>query len=221
MGLCAPIIHHLVISVAPKGKSEARPGTPPPAAPRNLSAQYGDGSVKEIISAIFGEWDKPGILFGKPAKQLTRDQITQEVWAQIKQSLNDTGETVVDDASLVTSILDPGVSGLGGPNPQDADQLFVHPTGSWLKRPTSRTIPNLALAGDYVRVPIDAAAMEGANTGGRMAANVVRDATGSSASRAAVFGQYSAPEFEALKTEDAQRFAAGLPNTFDVPARGM
>ncbi|MBV2355535.1 FAD-dependent oxidoreductase [Streptomyces sp. J2-1] len=184
---------------------------------RDLPAQYGDGQVKEIVSTIIAEWDVPGVLYGKPAKQLTAEQISREVWAQLKLSLNDTGQTVLTDSSLLTWFLDSGVTGLGGPNPQSADELMVHPVGSWARRPTSRTaIPNLALAGDYVRVPINGASMEGANSSGRQAANVVLDAAGSQASRVPVFGLTKAPELELLKVGDQQRYAAGLPNLFDV-----
>ncbi|MEV5177491.1 FAD-dependent oxidoreductase [Streptomyces flaveolus] len=184
---------------------------------RNLPAQYGDGRVQEIVSTIIGEWDVPGVLFGKPAKELTPEQIFQEVWAQLKESLHDTGQTVLHDSSLIMSFLDPGVTGLGGSNPQSADAMVVHPIGSWKRRPTSRTaIPNLVLAGDYVQTPINAVSMEGANMSGRMAANAVLDATGSHAPRASVQGLYRAPELEALKAEDERRYNAGLPNVYDV-----
>lgn len=184
---------------------------------RDIPAMYGDGSVQEILSTIIAEWDVPGILYGKPAKELTPDQIAKEVWAQLKQSLNDTGQTVLDDSSLVSYFLDPALTGLGGANPQNADELMTHPVGSWKQRPTTRTaIPNLVLAGDYVQTPINGASMEGANTSGRMAANAILDLTGSSESRATVHGTYSAPEFTSLKNEDQQRYQAGLPNKFDV-----
>jgi uncharacterized protein with NAD-binding domain and iron-sulfur cluster len=167
---------------------------------RTIPADYGNGSVAEILPTLIGDWDTPGVLFGKPAKQLTKDQLAQEVWAQLKQSLNDTGQTVLDDKSLVSWAVDPGLTGLGGPDPQSEKQLVTHPVGSWQKRPATRTaIRNLVLAGDYVRVPIDSASMEGANTSGRQAANAILDATGSKADRAVIHGIYSAPEFDVLK----------------------
>ncbi|NMO55265.1 NAD(P)-binding protein [Actinoplanes sp. TBRC 11911] len=184
---------------------------------RKIPAEYGNGAVAETLPTLVGDWDTKGILFGKPARQLTKDQLAQEVWAQLKQSLNDSGQTVIDDKSLVSYAVDPGLTGLGGPNPQSDKQLVTHPTGSWQKRPVTRTaIRNLVLAGDYVQVPIDSASMEGANSSGRLAANAILDATGSTATRAVVQDIYSAPEFDVLKQDDEQRFKAGLPNQFDV-----
>jgi uncharacterized protein with NAD-binding domain and iron-sulfur cluster len=184
---------------------------------RNLRADYGAGDVADCLSVIISEWDAPGVLFGRPAKELAPAQIAQEAWAQIKQHLNDTGRATIDDASLVTWFLDPGVTGLGGPHPHNADELFVQPVGSWHRRPSAHTaIANLFLAGDYVQVPINAASMEGANTAARMAVNALLDEAGSNAPRAAVYDLYRAPEFELLKTEDRLQYGLGLPNLLDV-----
>ncbi|WP_121011291.1 hydroxysqualene dehydroxylase [Saccharothrix australiensis] len=184
---------------------------------RDFRADYGDGTVADCVSVVISDWDEPGVLFGRPARQLTEEQVVQEVLAQLDLHLNDTGRPVLDRSSLVTWFLDPGVSGLGGPNPVNADELVVQPVGSWRRRPTARTsVPNLFLAGDYVRAPINGASMEAANSTARLAVNALLDEAGSDAHRAVVHELYRAPEFELLKAEDRVHHLLRLPNAFDV-----
>ncbi|MFI6474947.1 FAD-dependent oxidoreductase [Streptomyces sp. NPDC050516] len=184
---------------------------------RPFAADYGDGTVADCLSVDISEWDKPGILYGKSAKQCTREEVAREVWAQLKAALNDTGKTVLSDSKLHSWFLDPGVSGIGTPNPQNEDELLIHPTGTFHNRPSAATkIPNFYLAGDYVAVPIDLATMEGANTSGRLAANALLDRVGSTAPRCTVTPLYSAPELDFLKGNDRLRHRLGLPNVFDV-----
>ncbi|CAL9458111.1 hypothetical protein SUDANB95_02565 [Actinosynnema sp. ALI-1.44] len=184
---------------------------------RDFRADYGDGRAADCVSVIISDWDTPGVLFGRPAKQLTEEQILQEVLAQLKQHLNDAGATVLDESSLVAWFLDPGLGGLGGPNPTNADELVVQPVGSWHRRPSARTaVPNLFLAGDYVRAPLNAACMESANSSARLAVNALLDEAGSSAPRAVVHELHRVPEFELLKVQDQVHYGLGLPNAFDV-----
>ena len=52
---------------------------------------YGCGSVRTILSIDISSWDTPGRLHGKPAWDCTPDQIAEEVWEQVKASLNRPG----------------------------------------------------------------------------------------------------------------------------------
>jgi uncharacterized protein with NAD-binding domain and iron-sulfur cluster len=184
---------------------------------RSFPADYGDGTVADCLSVDVSEWDKPGILYGKTAKECTREEIAREVWAQLKAGLNDTGAAVLRDGTLHSWFLDPAVDGLGTPDPTNDEQLLIHPTGTWYNRPTAHTaIPNLFLAGDYVAVDIDLATMEGANEAARRAVNALLDETGSNAERCAVLRPYEAPEFAPFKSDDARRHRLGLPNAFDL-----
>ncbi|MGA4838576.1 hydroxysqualene dehydroxylase [Streptomyces sp. G45] len=183
---------------------------------RDFPADYGDGTAVDCLSVDISEWDKPGILYGKTAKKCTRDEVAREVWAQLKASLNDTGKAVLSDAHLHSWILDPGVDGIGGPNPTNDDELLIHPVGTLHHRPTAATkIPNLFLAGDYVAVDIDLATMEGANAAARQAVNALLDRAGSNAPRCPVKPLYRAPELESLKRHDRARYRLGLPNALD------
>ncbi|MGP3982288.1 hydroxysqualene dehydroxylase [Streptomyces sp. KR80] len=184
---------------------------------RDFGTDYGDGRARDCLSVDVSEWDRPGILYGKTAKQCTREEVAREVWAQLKAALNDTGQTVLRDGALHSWFLDPAVDGIGTPDPRNDEQLLIHPTGTWFNRPSSRTkIPNLFLAGDYVAVDIDLATMEGANAAARQAVNALLDTAGSGAERCAVKPLYRAPEFEALKRHDKFRYGLGLRNAFDL-----
>ncbi|MFD5098154.1 hydroxysqualene dehydroxylase [Streptomyces albidochromogenes] len=184
---------------------------------RNFPADYGDGTAADCLSVDISEWDKPGILYGRTAKQCTREEVAREVWAQLKAALNDTGRTVLRDSTLHSWFLDPGVDGIGTPNPTNEDELLIHPVGTWHNRPSAATrIPNFFLAGDYVSVAIDLATMEGANASARAAVNALLDRTGSTAPRCTVTPLFRPPEIEFLKRHDRTRYRLGLRNALDV-----
>ncbi|WP_156722103.1 hydroxysqualene dehydroxylase [Streptomyces apocyni] len=184
---------------------------------RDFPADYGDGTVRDCLSVDISEWDKPGMLYGKTAKKCTREEVAREVWAQLKAALNDTGKNVLRDSVLHSWFLDPGVDGIGTPNPTNEDELLIHPVGTLHHRPTAKTkIPNLFLSGDYVAVDIDLATMEGANASAREAVNALLDQVGSSAPRCAVIPLFRAPELESFKRHDRLRFRLGLRNLFDL-----
>ncbi|MFD5130449.1 hydroxysqualene dehydroxylase [Streptomyces olindensis] len=184
---------------------------------RDFARDYGDGQARDCLSAIISEWDKPGILYGKTAKECTREEVVAELWAQLKDGLNDSGKTTLRDEDRLGWFMDPAVTGLGGPDPQNREQLLVHPTGTFHNRPTARTkVPNFFLAGDYVRTDVDLASMEGANESARHAVNALLDADDSDIERCRVWELYRPPELEPLKRVDELRYRLGLPNTFDL-----
>ncbi|WKD31619.1 hydroxysqualene dehydroxylase [Streptomyces xanthophaeus] len=184
---------------------------------RDFPADYGDGTAVDCLSVDISEWDKPGILYGKTAKQCTREEVAREVWAQLKASLNDTGRTLLSDSTLHSWFLDPGVDGLGTPHPTNQDELLIHPVGTLHNRPSAGTrIPNFFLSGDYVAVDIDLATMEGANASARAAVNSLLDRDGSGAPRCTVHPMYRAPELEPAKRHDRWRYRLGLRNVFDL-----
>lgn len=183
----------------------------------DFPADYGDGRAVDCVSAIASEWDKPGILYGKTAKQCTREEFVAEVWAQLQDAVGVAGDPVLKDEDRLGWFLDPAVTGMGGPNPANREQLLIHPVGSLYNRPSAKTaVPNFFLAGDYVRTGMNLASMEGANEAARHAVNALLDADGSGAARCATWGHYQPPELEPLKRIDEVRYRLGLPNTFDL-----
>ncbi|GAA3387351.1 hydroxysqualene dehydroxylase [Streptomyces roseoviridis] len=184
---------------------------------RDFPADYGDGAAVDCLSVDISEWDRPGVLYGKTAKQCTRSEVAREVWAQLKAAFNDAGRTVLKDSALHSWFLDPGVDGLGTPHPTNEDQLLIHPVGTFHNRPQAATrIPNLYLAGDYVAVDIDLATMEGANASARQAVNALLDRTGSTAARCTVRPLFRAPEMDGFKRHDRLRHRLGLRNALDA-----
>ncbi|MYU51746.1 MULTISPECIES: hydroxysqualene dehydroxylase [Streptomyces] len=184
---------------------------------RDFARDYGDGQARECLSTIISEWDKPGNLYGKTARECTKDEIVAELWAQLKDGLNDSGKTTLRDEDRLGWFMDPAVTGLGGPAPQNREQLLIHPTETLYHRPSAKTaVPNFFLAGDYVRTDVDLATMEGANESARRAVNALLDADNSGSERCHIWELYRPPEMEPLKRVDEVRYRLGLPNTFDL-----
>jgi uncharacterized protein with NAD-binding domain and iron-sulfur cluster len=88
---------------------------------RNVDlSEYGDGQVKGILSVDISDWgpfgDLPeenqeslGIKIKKYAKDCTDEQIKEEVWEQLKKSLNVNGQEILKDENLHTWFLDPDI----------------------------------------------------------------------------------------------------------------
>ncbi|HET9422470.1 MAG TPA: FAD-dependent oxidoreductase [Nocardioides sp.] len=183
---------------------------------RRIARDYGNGRVRDILSVDISNWNAPGILYGKPAKQCSPREVAREVWAQIRQ--HHTAAKSLPEGIVESWFLDPGVQWHPkmGRN-TNATPLLVNTVDSWRKRPTAVTgIPNLLMTGDFVRTDIDLATMEGANESARTAVNAILDEVGSRAERAATYRLYDPPEFKLLKQVDAQLYKAGLPNALDV-----
>jgi uncharacterized protein with NAD-binding domain and iron-sulfur cluster len=81
-------------------------------------AEYGDGSVKGILSVDISNWgpfnndDEPqskGIKIAKYARDCTDEEITEEVLAQLKRSLNVNGCEAIEDNNIHSWFLDPAI----------------------------------------------------------------------------------------------------------------
>ncbi len=165
-------------------------------------AQTGDGSVEGILSVDVSDWSQPSTRLGKIAMQCSREEILDEVWAQLKDHLED-----LDDGNVVQRFLDPAIE---FPNPTQAanlEPLLVNTAGSWADRPDAVTrIPNLFLASDYVRTHTDLATMEGANEAARRAVNGILEATGSSAPRCDIWPLREPAAFAPARALDRLRW---------------
>jgi len=185
---------------------------------RKSLRDYGDGQAHGCLSVDISDWKTPGIVYGLPAEVLqSRDQVREEVWAQLKRALHDDATAELTDADVVHWFLDPGIV---MPNPSgvtNLEPLLVNTVGSWSLRPEAITrISNLFLAGDYVRTFTDLATMEAANEGARRAVNGILSARGSSAGRCPVWQLEEPAWFDSWKRRDEKRFRRGRPNFFDT-----
>ena len=120
--------------------------------PRTDFADLGDGHVGGILSVDVSDWERPSRRTGKVASKCSADEIKAEVWAQLKDHLNDPGHVVLEDANLASAFLDEDIT---FPNPSataNAEPLLINTAGSWADRPEAVTrVPNLFLASDFVR----------------------------------------------------------------------
>jgi uncharacterized protein with NAD-binding domain and iron-sulfur cluster len=192
---------------------------------RDIPRRYGDGRARESLSTIISDWTRPGRLFGKPAWSLSREQVVQEVWAQLKAHLNDTGRTVLSDDMIVSAFVDPAIAWPARRAGRERiatneEPLLINTPGSWDDRPNARIgIPNLVLAGDYVRTSMNVATMESANESGRRAAQVVVDRA-RRGDPVTVFDRWQPPENEPGYRGDDEAYKAGRPHMLDFPWPG-
>jgi uncharacterized protein with NAD-binding domain and iron-sulfur cluster len=179
-------------------------------------AKRGDGTVRDILSLVISEWSAPGILYGKPASRCTREQIKDEVLAQVRAHLYGPSRARFDEARLVTWFLDPSIVHVAEDRVENQEPLFVSTPGSWEHRPDAVTgIENLFLASDYVRTEADLASMEAANEAARRAVNGVLAAAGSSSPPCELFRLWPAELLAPLKAYDRQRFRANRRHILD------
>ena len=184
-------------------------------------SSMGDGRAEGILSVDVSDWEALGIVHDKQAMFCSKDQIRDEVWAQLQASLDDQGVEVLQDANVVGWFLDPDIQ---YPNPTHAtnlEPLLVNTAGSWQDRPEAVTsIENLFLASDYVRTNTDLATMEGANEAARRAVNGILDAAGSGEPKCRVW-HYSEPAvFAPARALDRVLYAMRQPPRQLVELRG-
>jgi len=184
---------------------------------------YGDGQVRGIISVDISDWKSPGSFITKPADKCSRVQIKDEVWDQLKASLNVDGNTTLRDEDLHTWFLDPDIGNIDidwtDPTKyKDAEPLFLALTDKWHLRPDSYTgIPNLFLAADYVRTYTQVATMEAANEAARRAVNGIIAASGADVPYCKLWNLHEPAVFAIWRWYDQYRYNRGLPWTPDVP----
>lgn len=183
---------------------------------------WGDGQARESLSVVISDWDTPGLLYGKPARSCTREEVAREVWAQMQAHLDKEGELVLDDAMVHSWYLDESITEAEDGLRND-DPFLMNSVGSWDLRPEASTaVPNLFLAADYVRTysNVDFATMETANEAARRAVSALLTAAGAlDEPPVATFGRYELPEFEKAKAYDSERWRQGLPHILDSEPR--
>jgi 15-cis-phytoene desaturase len=181
---------------------------------RTRLANYGDGNVRGILSIDISDWEAPGVVYGKPARELANEQqIFDEVWAQLRQNLDDDEVKELEAAEVVGWHLDPSIV---LPNPStvtNLEPLLINTVGSWAARPEAGTgVPNLMLAADFVRTYTDLATMEGANEAARRAVNAVLAYAGSSEPLCELWPLHEPLLFAPARAADRVRFELDLPH---------
>lgn len=179
-------------------------------------SRYGDGRVDGILSLCISDWNTPGILHDKPARECSPQEIADEVWAQLEAHVNDDAVADLDAAHIISWHLDPAIDYPDPANPTvavNAEPLLINTVGSLRHRPEANTeIINFFVASDYVRTNTDLATMEAANEAARRAVNGILDDAGVDAAPCEVWGLDEPAVFEPLKAYDRLRFEMGLPH---------
>lgn len=174
--------------------------------------RYGDGSVGGVLSIDISDWNQEGILFKKPAKRCTAEEIRREVWEQLKRGLNLPGKQLLDDEHVTHWNLDQDIQFPedGSGVPVNRSPLLVHPPGSWRLRPAAETgVENLMLASDYVRTETNLACMEGANEAARHAVNGILRQDGYIGAACKVWALEEDPIFDRVKWLDKIAYTKG------------
>ena len=176
-------------------------------------ADYGDGDVDSILSLCISDWNTPGEVVEKPAKECTPEEIKEEVWAQLVHRLNDDEQAELENATIVDWFLDPDIEHPSPNETTNAEPLLINTVGSRKHRPEADTsIRNLFLASDYVRTHTDLATMEGANEAARRAVNAILADGSPDADRCEIWPLEEPSIFEPWKTYDRIRYELGLPH---------
>ena len=177
-------------------------------------ANFGDGTVRGLLSVIISNWEAPLFGTGPSASNCTEQQVIDTVWGQLKDHLNSTGVTTLADADLVRTFVAPCLhcSTSTPPAWTNKEPLFINTVGSWPSRPQAVTgINNFFLAADYVQTNTDLATMESANEAARRAVNGILDREGSSAARCQIFAFDGPAILEGYRAMDEFLFAIGMP----------
>lgn len=193
--------------------------------------ETGDGKVKGILSVDLSEWGSEwngkivgkGILYNKVARDCTRKQIINEIWAQLKMSVNLPGQPpVLEDSNLLHVFIDPDIKNDVNRNKperyKDAEPLYIDVIDSWHLRPDAYTrIPNFFLAADYIRTNTQLATMEGANEAARRAVNSIISASGANVPLCKIWPLDEPLIFSIWRWFDQKRYDRGEPWKSDFP----
>jgi uncharacterized protein with NAD-binding domain and iron-sulfur cluster len=171
-------------------------------------SRFGDGNIRGVLSVVISDWDTPG-LNGKPARDCTRHEIRDEVWDQLRRSLNVEGRTLLEYEDVRHWFLDLDVDPLFKTN---AEPLLVNLVDTWRLRPPAVTaLPNLFLAADYVQTSTDLATMEGANEAARLAVNGIITHSGTAVPLCRTWNLHEPELLAPWRANDRARYLQGLP----------
>lgn len=179
-------------------------------------AEYGNGKIKTILSVDISDWKTPG-LNGKNAEDCTTEEIKEEVWAQLKKSLQVNGSSLLKDEMVETWYLDADINFT---NAKSANQepLLVNKVNTWSWRPEAYTeIPNLFLAADYVRTNTDLATMEAANEAARRAVNSIILSSNAKVPFCKIWKMHEPALLRVLRWFDKRRYDRGTPWKKSIP----
>ncbi|WP_254768803.1 hydroxysqualene dehydroxylase [Salinilacihabitans rarus] len=175
----------------------------------------GDGAVGGVLSVIISEWDRPGIVYEKPARECTREELAAEVWAQLKAHLDGgPADAALADENLLEWFVDPALAyDEAAGRLTNREPLLVNTVGTLQYRPPADVaVPNLAVAADYVHTHTDLASMEAASEAARRAVTAILEREGHPSAAPGLW-EFDLPRaFEPARRQDALHWRLGLPH---------
>ena len=169
----------------------------------------GDGNGKDILSTIISDWNKPGDkTTTETARNSTRAEIIDEVWAQVKAHLAADPKGALSDGDRITTFIDPAIVFDGSDKVVDnTEPLLINTKHSRQHRPRAATnVQNFLVAADYVLTETDLACMEAANEAARAAVNEILKQTGSAETPCTIKPLKEPAVFEAFQKADELDF---------------
>jgi uncharacterized protein with NAD-binding domain and iron-sulfur cluster len=176
-------------------------------------AKYADGKVKTILSCDVSDWDTPGIVYNKAARDCSPEEIKDEVWAQMQRALFVNGKCLLGEKQdlIHTWFIDRDIKFEGDYASKNTEPLLVNKVDTWRLRPNSYSgISNLFFAADYVRTHTDLATMEGANEAARRAVNNIIETSGLRKPLCDIWNLHEPWIFHHLRRYDFLRYQKGL-----------
>ena len=172
-----------------------------------------DGAVRGVLSVNISDWETPGVVYGRPARECTYEEIKTEVWTQLTDHLN-RGEERLTDETVYDWVLDPAIV-----RDDDAERvtntspLLINTAGAFRHRPRAGTAAsNLVLAADYVKTESDITSMESANEAGRRAVRAILRRSGRDTPPPRVWGLDEPRIFDPFKRQDDIAYKLGAPH---------
>ena len=196
--------------------------------------------MQEIISVDVSDWTAPrttGPHAGKSASELTRDEVIEETWTQVKAATVGRFGYAIDDRSRKYAFVDDDIAERQNvrklltyhrwrrargcsdkPLLTNAEPLLVNQVGTRKLRPdAASSAQNAFLASDYVKTYTDLATMEGANEAARRAVNAILSLE-ERGDRCSLFPLEEPLAW--LRDWDLERFRRGLPQSRAALAMG-
>lgn len=174
--------------------------------------------VNGILSICVSSWNDPGIVYGKPARECTRDEIKTEVIAQLEAHLDAENGVTFSEDLVEDWYLDPAIKfDSEGVVESNSEPLFINSVGSLKNRPEPVTAAeNLLIATDYARTHSELACMESANEAARRAVNAIIDRSGSSSDACRIWQLTLPQSVERLQQLDRLFYRGGVPHLGSV-----
>lgn len=192
------------------------------AAVPDFTRQYGDGTARQWMSIDLQTWDYPGLIYGKTAKECTKEEFFDEILAHLAQSYPSSWGKL-DRSNIIRWDVSRLLRYEPGRPVINDEPLFGAVAGAWYGQPKAVTaIDNLFIAATYARTTGGIDSMDCACEAARRSVNAILERTQTESERAFVDSYDTAGLLKKLWDYDDHRYRKGRPNRFDLirPYRG-